>query len=481
MMSVYMNHRLDRWMLVLLSIWLSLASPARLPAGTFGGQRQVNRFEMAKIVARLQAIIHREDLPRESQETLERLEREYLPQRRDLSRRVEALEADQLELEVALDPLKRGASSWPGPEAARTRIRGLISTALVVTDKGVPPASALLPLAPARTRYVHRADSTFFTLPKVSMGIDHRFQDDLNLHLHFDYATDALNPGAGGVGLSEAFLLWDDAEQGVQIKLGGFALPFQDFEIDGPFRTPTRTITPSALGTFLEAQRVLGAEFAVETPRFLAGTDWKMAFFTGSDLRVSPNGLQVGALSDAAGIQALGGSNTFDSSGGAYLEFGSSEKPGRRFRARVGWLDGGGDASAFPPATPSAEVQGLIFGSSLRYGKLRKISQVALLSSRSRSGAGGEADHDVAYQLWAWDFDDRDSISFRYDLWNNEANTTPGTGTKGHAVTYALARKFSANSRLQFEYLVPRESGEGVSRLLDYWDEQAQLRYSVWF
>ena len=481
MMTLLMNFFLFRCRLLLLGVAASfvLASPGR--TSTFGGTRSVTRFEMAEIVSRLQKIVHTENLSPESRETLERLKQEYTPKRRELSLRVEALEAEQDALEATLDPIKRGTGAWPGPAESRTHFGGLVQTALVRTDAGAPPASALIPLGRARTRYIGTADSTFFTLPKVSVGLDHSFQDDLSMHLHFDYASDALNPGAGGVGLSEAFLLWNDVENHVQIKLGGFALPFQDFEIDGPYRTPTRTITPSALGTFLEAQRALGAEFAVETPHLLGGTDWKLGFFTGSDIAVPAGGFQVGNLSDAAGIQALGGSNTFDSSGGSYLEFGSSEKPGRRFRARVGWLDNGGDPSAFAPATASVEVRGLLFGNSLRFGKLRQISQVAFLNSTSRSGAGGDADHDVAYQLWAWDFDDRASLSIRYDIWDNELSTTPRTGTKGHAVTYAFTRKVSENSRLQFEYLTPRETGEGVSRLIDHWDEQAQLRYSVWF
>lgn len=481
MMDVLMLSHPHRHLLSLLIFGISLASPGLVSADTFGGSRQVSRFEMAQIVSRLQKIIHTEHLSPESKETLERLQREHLPERQELSRRVEALDTQRRELDRSLDGMKRGTGRWPGPEAPPTRLTGLVSVALVATDEGVPPGSALVPVAPARTRYTGTGDSTFFTLPKVSLGIDHRFRDDLNLHLHFDYASDALNPGAGGVGLSEAFLLWDTPDQDIQVKLGGFALPFQDLEIDGPFRTPTRTITPSALSTFLEAQRALGAEVAFEMPRLLGGTHWKFGFFTGSDLVVAPAGVQVGTLSDAAGIQALGGSATFDASGGSYLEFGSTKKPGRRFGARVGWLDNGGDAAALPPAATSAEVRGLIFGNTLRFGKFEQVLQLAFLDSTSRAGVGGEADHDVAYQILTWNFDDRDSMSFRYDLWDNEANTTPATGTKGHAVTYAFTRRIAENSSLQFEYLIPRESGEGASQLLDFWDEQAQLRYTVWF
>lgn len=482
MMGLPMRTLPPRPLLVPLAIGLALGAATHVAAaGSFGGSKSVSRFEMAKIVARLGEILHPDGLSPEAREKLARLKDEYPQQRQELAGRVEALEAGRVELEGALDPTKRGTAPWPGPPEPRTRLSGLVSVAAVVTDVGRPPAAALIPVAPARTRYTTRGDSTFFTLPKVSLGFDHRFQDDLTLHLHFDYASDAVNPLSGGVGLSEAFLLWDHPDQGVQVKLGGFALPFQALEIDGPFRTPTRTITPSVLGTFLESQRALGAEFTVETPRFLGGTDWKLGFFTGSDTAVTATGFQVGTLSDAAGLQALGSSNTFDSSGGSYLEFGSSDLPERRFGARVGWLDNGGDAAAFAPATASVEIQGLILGTAFRRGKFRQVSQFALLDSTSRTGAGGQADHEVGYQVLTWDFDARNSFSFRYDRWQNEVRSTPLTGAKGHAVTYALTRKVSDRSSLQLEYLSPRESGEGTSRLLDFWDQQAQLRYSVWF
>lgn len=481
-MASIMQHLLHRGLTRTLVAGIALVLPRQLPGQTFGGAKPVSRAEMATIVSRLHSILPGERGAPEPGRARERLEKKaHLAGRQELSRRVEALGADQLELDLAIDRLKLGTPEWPEADAGRTRYRGLVSVALVETDDGSQPLAFLLPQAPPRSRYVAPTDATLFTLPKVSLGIDHRVTADLKLRLQLDYASDALNPGAGGVGLSEAYLLWDHPGRDFRVKLGGFALPFQRFEIDGPLRTPTRTVTPSALGTFLEAQRALGAELSVMTPRLLAGTDWKFGFFTGSDAALTPAGFQVGALSDAAGIQALSRSGMFDSSWGYYLDFGSAEKPGRRFKVRAGWLDNGGDDSALAPATPSAEVRGLIAGGSARSGKFRQTYQFARLDSRSRFGAGGRAGHDVAYGLWSWDFDERDSVSFRYDRWENEAETAPSTGSKGHAVTYSLARKLTKNSRLQFEFLAPRETGGGVSQLLDYWDEQAQLRYTVWF
>src|SRR5690606_27054049 len=141
---------------------------------------------------------------------------------------------------------------------------------------------------------------------------------------------------------------------GVDLKLGGFALPFQSWEMNGPFRTPKRTITPSAYSTFFEAMRPVG--FELQGPiNAEVDIEWRLGIFNGTDTPVG-GGFAVGAMSDGVGLGALARAATFDDKYGLYVElegkFGS-EDGGWRF----GTMNNGGDHGVGIAAVPSSELQ----------------------------------------------------------------------------------------------------------------------------
>lgn len=439
----------------------------------FRGDRPLSRYEMAREVERLLNLVTPGALPPAARTDLEALTREFAPELEALGARVDALEETTARTRAEIDALKAGGGARP-PTAGS--FSGLLAVGLVHTDDGRPPGVPAAGATPGRTRYGGLPDQTFFTIPQASVGLDREVGRDLTLHLQLDYASDAPNPvgGGNGVGLNEAYVRWTRPE--LEVKVGGFALPFQDLEINGPFRTTRDTITPSALTTFFESRRVVGAEFLKVAPRTLWGTEWRLGFFSGGDPALTGAAPAFGPMRNSVGLGALTGSTGGDDEPGFYLDVRNIDRPGRASTYRLAYYDSGGDPTG-PTAT--TDTQGLIYGSVSRRGKLTSYSLTGILQSDGAPGV--HTVHRFGYQSLKWDFDARDSVTLRYDKWKNKIERTGGGGSEGIAFTLAWTRRLSDNSAFQFEYLLPTEDLLANLAAIDIDDDLVQVRYSVWF
>lgn len=455
-------------------------------AGTFDGTKQVNRSEAAQVIARLLDVAASGGGVFKPADILQlnRLADEFRDDLEASEARITRIEDQEIAIRDALDALKRGTFSGGRARKKGMEFTGYLATSLVLTDDGgatFPPPGGLTPV---RTRYTGTtADQTFFTLPQASMAIDAFLGDGWGFHMQMDYATDVINAIGGGVGLNEAYLTKEGfGKGGVDLKLGGFALPFQSWEMTGPFRTPKNTITPSAINTFFEGLRPVGFELTGPIPAEV-DLEWRLGIYTGMDTPVGA-GFTLGGMSDAAGLGALAGSATFDDTYGLYVElegkFGDGDG-GYRF----GTFDNGGDHGVGLAPTPSSQLNGLVGGAWYDWGVVGATFQMVGLESDP--GIGPFAVNEMSSWYLSLDFEvtERKTLIARYDDWENDVQVLPGAiaGTKGDAFTLAMRRELSATSDLKVEALFTNESGRGGAAAgpRDVKDDVFQIRYSVWF
>lgn len=445
--------------------------------GLFRGEGTIRRHDLAVIVARVLGRLASDPgaVGAADRAKLSALAAELRSELAGLGERLATQAALRDDLATRIDRLKAGSGAGAGPRPAFT---GLVSVALVGNDEG---ASLPLPaggLTPSRSRFAFPLEQEFFTLPQASMALDRPVGDGLALHLQLDYATDGLNPLFGGVGVNEAYLVKAGVfGGGMALKVGGFALSHHDWELDGAFRTATRTITLSALGTFFEAVRVAGIELREDGEDF----GFRLAIFSGADLPLGAGVLGMGFLSDGAGLQALAGSNTFDQRLGYSLDVVSAVDPEARWGWRFGVFSLGGDPDASPvTGSPSAGIKGWQAGVRHQVGKAEVLAHY--LDAENDAALAGRTDQHAWYLMVDLPLGSRDGISLRWDDWENDPVAVGAAGTEGDAITLAFRRQLGESSRLQLEALFPDEEGTGVvPAAADFEDDILQARYTVWF
>lgn len=458
------------------------------PNEAFVGDRLVNRYELSGTVERF---LDRKPAPSaKTPEGLTQLRdevKEGLPTVREKVLRVEVDAAETMAAVKGLkarrrrgelDRAKAGRSLRRTTRSGRPQLTGFIAAGLVRTDDGAPRILGPGAASPTRTRYISPLDSAFFTLPQVSVAWGGSVDERTDVHLRFDHATDRASRVAGvgnGVGVNEVFVRRRTAG-GQSFKLGGFALPFQSAELDAPFRTASKTITPGPITTFLESFRVLGVEGRFEPRDDLHAA---AAAFTGMDLPTAFGAAFTfpGTMTASSGLQGLSRSRTRDDDFGFYLDLGWRTDASDGLRARVGWLDGGGDLRH--PTTPSLGLRGLF--AEVRDGdeKTEWLAQHLRLSSDTGGGAG-RTESELYTFLVSHEVAKRTRISARWDEWQNR---TQAAGTiEGDALTVALTRTLNDRSRLQVEWLHPDEGGgTPAAPVIDTDDELFQVRWSLWF
>jgi len=469
--------------------------------GKFHGDKLVNRYQMAVIVKKILDTVGSKGgtggagMKADDIKNLEQLTIEFADELALLNTKVSTLEDSFVQLRGEVDKLKggSGASSGGGLTNAFT---GMVSVALVSTDDG----AGLTPTAGGPlTRYNISGvtDQMFFTIPQASIALDKEVGEGIGLHVQYDYGTNVVGGTLDGtnlitgnpVGLNEAYLLVDEIFGDIGAKIGGFALPFQSWEINGPFRTSTYTITPSAINTAFEASRVVGLEISKMKDVDPADFQWRLGIFNGSDfpLGTTPT---IGAMNDQVGLAGLGNSNTYDDSFGFYLDLESGNDPDRNWGWRLGFFDMGGDVGGIappPPGSPlpSDEVDGFQVGFWWKNDDFRVMMQYlsADVEASPVAGTGANFDVDSWYILVNYQMNEDSSLTLRYDDWENEGDTVGiATGLEGDAFTFAYNRKTSDTSMFQFEYITPDEDTEpSVPGTGDFDDDLVQLRYKVWF
>jgi hypothetical protein len=456
-------------------------------AGTFDGKRMVSRAEAAQIIARLLDAAGSGGgafTPSDIRE-LNNLADEFGADLDAAGARVAQVEEQELAIRDTLAALKRGTFSGGTSKGKKgIHFSGYLATSLTSTDDGTATLAPAGGLTPVRTRYTGTtADQTFFTLPQASMAVDAFVGEGWGFHMQLDYTTDTINAIGTGVGLNEAYLTKEGfGRGGVDLKLGGFALPFQSWEFNGPFRTPKKTITPSAIGTFFEAFRPIGFELEGPLPSEV-DLEWRLGIFNGADTAVGA-GFTVGAMNDGVGLGALGGSTTNDNTYGLYVElegkFGD-DNGGYRF----GSFDNGGDHGVGITATNSQELNGLVGGLWYDFGFTHATFQMVDLESDPGTGPTNVNEISSWYLMLDFEINDDSAFVLRYDDWTNDVQVPPGAlaGTNGDAFTLAFRRELSPTSDIKFEALFVDEAGRGApaTSARDIDDDLVQLRYSVWF
>lgn len=499
--------------------------------GKFHGEKLINRYQMAVIIKRILDNVGKAGGPAKAGmsgddvKNLEAMMIEFADELALLNVKVSTLEDSFVELRGEVDRMKMGAGS-KGMSASglSSAFTGFLSVGLISTDDGgagiAPPGGFN---GPIRTRYTGTSgDQTFFTIPQASIALDHEVGKGIGLHVQYDYETDGASnaaatagiPAGQGVGLNEAYLFVDELFGDIGGKIGGFAMPFQSWEINGPFRTSNETITASAKNTFFEANRVVGLELTKTQDVDPADVKWHFGLFNGGDIGIGAGGFAtmaaaspagavaaggIGFMNDAAGLGALNRSGTFDDSFGFYLDIESGDNPDRSWGWRVGFFDNGGDAGAVPVAPVGALPAGLansleIDGFQIGFwwkNDTFKVQFEYLTADAEAPVAGvpfgNDADLDAWYLSVNFKMNDDTSLTLRYDDWENEVSVAPGVINAGNivegdAITFAWNKKINDTSMFQFEWLsTDEDSNTGVLGGADIDDDLIQFRYKVWF
>jgi hypothetical protein len=495
--------------------------------GKFHGEKLINRYQMAVIIKRILDNVGKAGGPAAAKmsgddvKNLEAMMIEFADELALLNVKVSTLEDSFVELRGEVDRMKMGAGS-KGMSAGglSSAFTGFVSVGLISTDdggSGVAPAGGFG--GPIRTRYTaSSADQTFFTIPQASIALDHEVGEGIGLHVQYDYETEGGSSAGGGtaglaagqgVGLNEAYLFVDEIFGDIGGKIGGFAMPFQSWEINGPFRSSNETITASAKNTFFEASRVVGLELTKTKDVDPADVKWHFGLFNGGDI-AAPAGLAsvagvaaggIGFMNDAAGLGALNRSATIDDSFGFYLDIESGDDPDKDWGWRIGFFDNGGDANAVPTVLVGAPPAGLansleIDGFQIGFWWKNDTFKVQFeyLSADAEANVAGvafgnDADLDAWYLSVNFKMNDDTSLTLRYDDWENEVSVAPGLVaggniTEGDAITFAWNKKINDTSMFQFEWLSTDEEtnvGFGALGTNDIDDDLIQFRYKVWF
>ncbi|MCB1150518.1 hypothetical protein KDK88_03170, partial [bacterium] len=463
--------------------------------GKFHGQKLINRYQMAVIVKRILDNVgsaggaHAAGMSSDDVKNLEAMMIEFADELALLNVKVSTLEDSFVELRGEVDRMKMGmgTSSMSHSTAGLSNaFTGFVSVGLISTDDN---AAAVAP-APAnarggRTRYAGTADQTFFAIPQASIALDTEVSDGIGLHVQYDYGTDAKNGGAS-VGLNEAYLFVDEIFGDIGGKIGGFALPFQSWEINGPFRTLNDTITPSAKNTFLEGFRPIGFELTKTKDVDPADVKWHLGIFTGADTATAAGATPLGTMNDN-NQQLLGGSNTTDDSFGFFLDIESGDDPEKDWGWRIGFFDNGGDNGAAPVPAPagyaaSQEVDMFQVGFWWKNEDFKvQFEYMDGSSDAGGAGPGNQTDITAWYITLNYQMNEDSSLTLRYDDWDNEVDTVVASGIEGDAFTFAWNKRINDTSMFQFEYVSPDESTIGAAASSDVDDDLIQFRYKVWF
>jgi hypothetical protein len=438
--------------------------------GKFHGQRLLNRYQMAVIVAKLlEAVKTPEGMAKATAgdgktiQNIEALTTEFADELALLNTKVTTLEGTTQELKKDIEGMKSGDG---GAETKGLGFTAFASFGLISTDKKSATANGN-----QLTRYqATDPDSLFFTLPQASIGVDKEVNPGVFFHAQFDYASDVSAMG-GTVHINEAYFFVDEIFGDIGGKVGAFALPFS-MEHNGPFRSCNYTITPSIVNTLNEAWRGYGIEFQKVKDVEPSDIIWKVGIVSGTDtLMAAPGG--TGFWTDApVGINQGEADDRF----GYYLYVGKKpEKEG--FGWNLSYFDNGGDKNATLPHIASADVNYWQIGLEWWGEKFGVMAQY--IDGDHDFGTGADTEFSAWYALVNFKIDDKNNVSARYDSFDGKLK---GTALKDEITgfTFAFNHKVTENSLFQLEYLTPDEK-QKPGAWSDQKDDLVQLRYKVHF
>ena len=421
--------------------------------GKFDGQGQLDRFQIAVITARLldktrpKNYVELQHELRSRDSLLETFEEEL----EVLEHRVSTLDNEYLEIVRQRD---KGVAQ----RRVDIPISAFASFGLIKTDDqnaGIP-----------HTRFVE-ADSLFFTIPQVSLGLDKEVAKDTHFHGQFDFGSQ-IN-GVQGVTINEAFFTFAELFEDTKARMGYFALPFTTEHI-GPFRTAQRTITPSWINTLNEAWRLFGV--SAEGHYQERNIAWTFGVGSGTETNTlfdTPTRLAL--FNDAPG----GGANIErDDAFSYFFQIGREVSEKGAFGWKFGYFDNNGRPNQVGTPT-SQEISFWQLSFEVPYRDFTIMGHLLdgdwqLIGSPTTDG----------FKSWNilvnYKICGRDNATIRFDDWEFARG---GPGRSGFAITAAYNHQVTENSYLQFEFLTPQEEDDSTN--VDADDDLIQLRYKVFF
>lgn len=435
--------------------------------GKFHGKRLLNRYQMAVITAKLLDQMGKGGTVAAPSGDVKRMIANLEALTIEFADELALLNVKVSTLEDSFAELKGGCAKPCAVSATGNGDLGFTAFAafsLIDTDD-----QAAVTASGVRTRY-NNADTMFFDMTQVSIGVDKEVNPGVYFHAQFDFNSQ-INTFAG-VGVNEAFFFVDELFGDIGAKMGAFALPFS-MEHNGPFRSCNLTITPSAINSMFEAARPYGLELQKTKDVQPGDINWKFGIVSGTDLGfgTAPRGF----LTDVPAI--ITNSTEADDGFGFYISIGKKAEKGG-----LGWnlsfMDNGGDNGAVAPVTATAEAS--LFNLGLEWSNDDILVLLQYMSGGVDSGVGADYDMDAFYLLFNYKVDEKQSITLRYDDFSSELNGVGGGDFDGgNAITFAYNRKVTENSMFQFEYLTVDVDEPGA--VVDQDDDLIQLRYKVHF
>jgi hypothetical protein len=446
----------------------------------FDGKQLLNRYQMAVVVSKMldkmgkgaPAGMPSGDWSRQLQ-NLEALTIEFADELAKLNVQVSTLEDSFAELKAKVDNMKGGHA------ASQTMGGGLGFTAfasfgLVSTDDMDDGDDGVM------SRYGDdQADSMFFTLPQVSIGVDKQVNEGVYFHAQFDYASE-INDEAGYVGVNECYFFVDELFGDIGGKVGAFALPLS-MEHNGPFRSLNYTITPSALNTMNEMWRGYGLEFQKTKDVNPEDIFFKVGICSGLssdlwDFSGGPGTFPGHFLTDAP--VWINNQGETDDTFGYYFMVGKKPQRKGQLGWNFAWFDNGGDTENTDHDT-SDEVDYWQIGLEWANDDLTVLLQYADGSLGDDQDPDEDLDTNAYFLLVNFKIDEKQSVTLRYDTieFSGEGDESFDVTT----ITLAYNRKVTDNSMLQLEWLSPDSDVSEISGYEDMSDDLIQLRYKVHF
>jgi hypothetical protein len=435
--------------------------------GKYDGQRLLNRYQMAVIVAKMLdkmgtgggAAAAPEDL-KKMIANLEALTVEFADELALLNVKVSTLEDTVKELQAGKGPVKVA-----NVQAGEIGFTAFAAFALLVTDK-----------VAGANRY-GGADTMLFDMPQVSIGVDKEVNPGVYFHAQFDWASD-LNVAPATM-INQAYFFVDELIGDIGGKVGAFAPPFS-MEHNGPFRTCNLTIQPSLANTLFDAWRFTGLELQRTKDVKPGDILFKFGIVSGSDTA----NFGVVQLNDApVPINRA----EVDDGFGFYLWIGKKPARSGQFGWNLSFYDNGGDTGATAPAIATVETDFVQLGFEWSNKDFLVMFQYLDGNNDPTALANDDVDWTMFYLLVNFKIDEKQSITLRYDDIEAQVNVAGAASADGDAITFAWNRQVTDNSILQFEYAsfdsdtfwaaVP----VGGVALADVDDDLIQLRYKVHF
>ena len=487
--------------------------------GKFHGNKTINRYQMALIVARILDRVGKggdavRNLSEQDLQNLEALTIEFADELALLNVKVSTLEDSFAELKHDVEAIKTGSyhGHRHGPGNSSAGIHGMASLRLVSTDSNGPAGAVggvggtFTPI----TRYSGDVvgalptqsfnSRTFFTIPQTSLSVDRNIDEGIGLHLQLDFDADTADnqngpagavaadlPGGAVMQVNEAYIDVDDFFYGVGARMGAMALPVSR-EYNGTHRTLDYTVTPSALSERIETYRPVGIEFRNQDD--IVHWDWRLSVFNGlagppsAGAGASLNNINgilapslvyammagvpsapfvmQGPMTDVPwGVQGTALTGLDTGSFGIFARVG--DQPDEGFGWDINFLQNGGSVTASTTKRVSASEFSWIVASLDYYWKYFDIIAQVYAGSTTNTATTGQIPNaganavasQGAYVLFNYRFDPDNNFTLRYE---QDTDKVSSIGTLNlNTITVGYNRIISDHSLFQLEYLLPTE------------------------